>query len=134
MRRCLNNLRFEPFNYNLLIIEDSSLMIKIIDNIFSNYGFNTFLSFTLKNAREVINSNKIDYILDINLPDGNGYELIKELFSSQPKVIVITSQINLQLKDILINRNYNILVAKCYRSIGNNLFKSNRFNVVRFRN
>lgn len=69
---------FKTKDFNILIVEDSTSMIKIINNIFFDYGFNTFLSATLKDAREKINSIKIDYIiLDINLPDGNGYELIK---------------------------------------------------------
>lgn len=100
MRKCINDLKFEAFNYNILIIEDSSFMIKIIDNVFSTVGFNTFLSATLKEARGVINSNKMDYIiLDINLPDGHGYELIKELSSSVSKIIVLTSQTDSQLKE-----------------------------------
>ncbi len=104
--------------YNILIIEDSSSMIKIIDNIFSGYGFNTFLSSTLKDAREIINSNKIDYIiLDINLPDGHGYELIKELSSLNIKIIVLTSQTDSQLREVsyqkgvidFINKDKNFL-------------------------
>ncbi|MDD3055970.1 MAG: response regulator [Aliarcobacter sp.] len=99
MEKC-NYFEFECNSFNILIIEDSTSMIKIIDNIFSNYGFNTFLSSTLKEAREIMNSNKIDYIiLDINLPDGNGYELIKELSSSYSKIIVLTSQTDSQLKE-----------------------------------
>ena len=48
-----------------------------------------------------MNSNKIDYIiLDINLPDGNGYELIKELSSSKAKIIVLTSQTDSQLREV----------------------------------
>ena len=93
-------------------------MIKIIDNIFSGYGFNTFLSSTLKDAREIINSNKIDYIiLDINLPDGHGYELIKELSSLSIKIIVLTSQTDSQLREVsyqkgvidFINKDKNFL-------------------------
>jgi PAS domain S-box-containing protein len=92
--------KFNPINFNILIIEDSTSIIKIIDNIFSNYKFNTFLSFTLKEARKIMNLNKIDYIiLDINLPDGNVDELIKELSSSQSKIIVLTSQTDSQLKE-----------------------------------
>ncbi|MBY0540904.1 MAG: response regulator [Campylobacterales bacterium] len=91
---------FKTKNFNILIVEDSTSMIKIINNIFLNYGFNTFLSTTLKDAREKINSIKIDYIiLDINLPDGNGYELIKELSLSNPKIIVLTSQTDSQLRE-----------------------------------
>ncbi|MDY3204388.1 MAG: hypothetical protein RBR70_04880 [Arcobacter sp.] len=38
----------------------------------------------------------MDYIiLDINLPDGHGYEIIKEL-SSSVKIIVLTTQTDLQ--------------------------------------
>jgi PAS domain S-box-containing protein len=99
MEKC-SYFEFEYNSFNILIIEDSTSMIKIIDNIFSKYGFNTFLSSTLQEAREIMNSNKIDYIiLDINLPDGNGYELIKELSSSKSKIIVLTSQTDSQLKE-----------------------------------
>ena len=94
-------IEFKTKNFNILIVEDSSSMIKIINNIFSSLGFNTFLAPTLKEAREIMNSNKIDYIiLDINLPDGNGYELIKELSSSKAKIIVLTSQTDSQLREV----------------------------------
>ena len=36
----------------------------------------------------------------INLPDGNGYELIKELSSSKAKIIVLTSQTDSQLREV----------------------------------
>lgn len=98
MERC-NYFEFKSENLNILIIEDSSSMIKMINTVFLNYGFNTFLSSTLKDAREIISLKKIDYIiLDINLPDGNGYELIKELSASLSKIIVLTSQTDSQLK------------------------------------
>lgn len=75
-------------------------MCKIIDTIFSDFGFNTFLAPTLLDAREILNNNKIDYIiLDINLPDGHGYELIKELSSLSTKIIVLTSLTDSQLKE-----------------------------------
>ncbi|MDN5055672.1 response regulator [Aliarcobacter butzleri] len=96
---CFDKFNFIANSYNILIIEDSTSMIKIIDNIFQKNGFNTFLSLTLENARKIITSNHIDYIiLDINLPDGNGYEIIKEL-SSSIKIIVLTSQTDSQLRE-----------------------------------
>ncbi|WP_323591134.1 response regulator [Aliarcobacter butzleri] len=104
-------------SYNILIIEDSTSMIKIIDNIFQKNGFNTFLSLTLENARKIIASNHIDYIiLDMNLPDGHGYEIIKEL-STSIKIIVLTSQIDSQLREVsyqkgvidFINKDKNFL-------------------------
>ncbi|WP_323588964.1 response regulator [Aliarcobacter butzleri] len=96
---CFEKFNFIASSYNILIIEDSTSMIKIIDNIFQKNGFNTFLSLTIGNARKIITSNHIDYIiLDINLPDGNGYEIIKEL-SSSIKIIVLTSQTDSQLRE-----------------------------------
>lgn len=102
MNTCLtNNFRFDNKDYNILIVEDSSSMIKIIDNVFTNYGFNTILSSTLEDARTKIKNYRIDYvILDINLPDGNGYELIQELsILHTSKIIVLTSQTDSQLRE-----------------------------------
>lgn len=90
-----NKFYVDATKYNILIVEDSISIIKIINNVFSNIGFKTFLSTTLKDARDIIKENKIDYIiLDINLPDGSGYELIKELHTikASTKIVVLTTQ------------------------------------------
>ena len=92
--------KYQPSDFNILIVEDSTSLIKIINSIFKKIGFNTFLATSLKEAREKIDTYEINYIiLDINLPDGHGYELIKELSSSQSKTIVLTSQTDSQLKE-----------------------------------
>ncbi len=93
--------KFQSQNFNILIVEDSSSILRIIDNIFRKNEFNTFLATSLKEARQKINLHKIDYIiLDINLPDGHGYELIKELSNLNTKIIVLTSQTDSQLKEV----------------------------------
>jgi PAS domain S-box-containing protein len=98
--RYLGKFIFDTKKFNILIVEDSSSMIRIINNSFSILGFNTFLAPTLKDARTILSSEGIDYIiLDINLPDGHGYELIKELSSLNIKIIVLTSQTDSQLKE-----------------------------------
>lgn len=62
MQNCLPTgmFKFESSNFNILIVEDSSSMCKIINTIFSDLGFNTFLAPTLLDAREILNNNKID--------------------------------------------------------------------------
>ena len=95
-----NCSNFNPINYNILMVEDSKSLIKILNTSFKSLGFNTFLAMTLQEAREIIKINKIDYIiLDINLPDGSGYDLIKELSTTLIKIIVLTSQTDSQLKE-----------------------------------
>ncbi len=102
MQNCnnYNFFKFNPSDCDILIVEDSKSLLKILDSTFKKLNFNTHITTLLQEAREIINSNKIDYIiLDINLPDGNGYELIKELSSSKTKIIVLTSQTDSQLKE-----------------------------------
>ncbi|RXI39962.1 response regulator receiver protein [Arcobacter cloacae] len=76
-------------------------MASINHTFFSNYGFNTFVGFSIKEAREILVLNRVDYvILDLNLPDGNGLELINELKNSLIKIIVLTSEDNVYIKNI----------------------------------
>ncbi|QFR50483.1 PAS domain S-box protein [Sulfurimonas lithotrophica] len=56
-------------------------------------GFNCFNAYSLNEAREILKKEKIHYILlDINLPDGNGYELINELKNSDERIFVLTGE------------------------------------------
>lgn len=133
----LNN-RYNPLNLNILIVEDSTSLIKMIDNTFREIGFNTYLAVTLQEAREILNIHVINYIiLDINLPDGNGYELIKELCLSSSKIIVLTSQTDSQLKEAsyqkgiidFINKDKNFIykiseIPNLIKQIENNKSKS----------
>ncbi len=133
-----NCSNFNPINYNILMVEDSKSLIKILNTSFKSLGFNTFLAMTLQEAREIIKINKIDYIiLDINLPDGSGYDLIKELSTTLIKIIVLTSQTDSQLKEVsyqkgvmtFINKDKNFLykiseILQLIKQIEKNRFKT----------
>lgn len=133
-----NCSNFNPINYNILMVEDSKSLIKILNTSFKSLGFNTFLAMTLQEAREIIKINKIDYIiLDINLPDGSGYDLIKELSTTLIKIIVLTSQTDTQLKEVsyqkgvmdFINKDKNFLykisgIPQLIKQIEKNRFKT----------
>jgi len=76
----------------VLIVDDSLTINKLLHKILKN-DFVTFRAFTLKEAREILKKEKIDYImLDINLPDGNGYELVEELAYKDVKIFVLTTE------------------------------------------
>lgn len=95
-----NKFVFEAEKFNILIVEDSISMLKMLNQNFLDNKFNTFLASSLKEAREVVKRNKIDYIiLDINLPDGSGYELIEDLATSSIKIVVVTSHNNSLLRE-----------------------------------
>ena len=98
MRRincAIEKFRFNPSDYNILIVEDSKSSNQLIDITFSDVGYNCFNAFNLKEARELLKKHTIDYImLDINLPDGYGSELIQELSNSHEKIFVLTGEID----------------------------------------
>ncbi len=85
--------RFDPSQYNVLIVEDSKSFNKILTHQLQKDGFHCYSAFCLKDAYEYLASNRMDYILlDINLPDGNGYELIVKLENSPQKIFVLTGE------------------------------------------
>lgn len=93
--------KFYPSNYNILVIEDSKSLNTIIFNKFKEFGYNCYRAQTLKEANEILDNSKIDYImLDINLPDGNGYEIIKKYSNSEIKIFVLTSHNDEQFRQI----------------------------------
>ena len=78
--------------YNILILDDSKTINNLIYSIFKE-DFECYRAFSIKEAQEILNTQHIDYImLDINLPDGNGYELIEELQSKNIKIFVLTTE------------------------------------------
>jgi len=92
---------FKPENYNILIVEDSKSINKILYTTFAKIGYKVFQAFTLKEAREMLDANPIHYLmLDINLPDGSGYELIKKLENTPEKIFVLTQESDKQFREV----------------------------------
>ena len=97
----LNMFEFENKNINILIIENSSSVLKIIDTILKENDFNTFLATSLKQAREEMTLPRIDYvILDINLCENYDYQITEELLKLNSKIIILCSQTDFQIKEI----------------------------------
>lgn len=64
----------------ILIVDDNEELLEMLEKILKKEGFlNLFLAKSCKEAREVYESTKPDFmILDVNLPDGNGFHLFVE--------------------------------------------------------
>lgn len=77
----------------ILIIEDDISLSEGISLAFKDSGFNFVQAQNLNEARQNIRSTRFDLvILDINLPDGNGLDFLKELRkSSSIPVIILTA-------------------------------------------
>jgi DNA-binding response OmpR family regulator len=79
----------------ILIIEDEKELVKSMVQFLRQESHVCEIAYTINDAREKILLFEYDCILlDINLPDGNGLQLLEELKSSNKKdgVIVITAK------------------------------------------
>lgn len=65
---------------NILMVEDDSTIAFAVKYAVEQEVFNLDIAENLENARKIVNSKEYDLILlDVMLPDGNGYEFLKQL-------------------------------------------------------
>lgn len=75
---------------NILMIEDDSTIAFAVKYAVEQEGFNLDISQNLEKSRKILKSKEYDLILlDVMLPDGNGYEFLKELRTHNKDIPVI---------------------------------------------
>lgn len=80
----------------ILIVDDDPIQLKLISNHLNNPDYNLFVAKTRAELFSVLDSNPIDLILlDINLPDGNGIDICREIrsmkeFSDELSIVFMT--------------------------------------------
>jgi CheY-like chemotaxis protein len=81
---------FQFYNKTLLIVEDDAYNSAYLMEILSNSGFNILHSGDGKQAVELANNQHIDIILiDVRLPDMEGYEVTQIIKSKKPEIKII---------------------------------------------
>ncbi|PLY07256.1 MAG: response regulator receiver protein [Arcobacter sp.] len=89
------NSTFDPENFNILILEDSKSINKILTERFKILKYKCFNAYTISEANQILDEEQIDYImLDLNLPDGNGAQIIERFKDSNTKIFLLTSENN----------------------------------------
>jgi len=96
-------------NKKILIVEDSKVINSVLYKKLSSYGFDVTKAYTFADAKKALDNNSFDFvILDLNLPDGDGIDVIFYIKSlKDTKVIVLTSSVDLQVREELFR--YGIL-------------------------
>lgn len=83
------------FNKKILLVDDELELLKMVENALFKEGFyHVHTAENCKNAGKIAKQQPIAlYLLDVNLPDGNGFMLYKEIrsFSAAP-VIFLTAR------------------------------------------
>lgn len=65
---------------NLFLLEDDNAISMGISYSLTNEGYSVTAASSVKQGLEIIKNNSFSlYILDLNLPDGSGYEVCKEI-------------------------------------------------------
>lgn len=74
----------------MLIVEDDYSLELGLRLLFRKDGYETVFANTMKSAAETLRSGSFDaVVLDVQLPDGEGYQLIERMKRSQPGIPVL---------------------------------------------
>ena len=91
----------------ILIVEDDSFLNKMVAYNLTADGYGVTSALNARTAAEAIRQREFDLVLlDINLPDGNGFELCKLIKPQHPDTIVIFLTANDQESDQI--RGYEV--------------------------
>ena len=84
--------------YTILIVEDDQMLNQGISFNFQMDGFNVLSSTTLKDAEEKIRNKDVDIVLlDVNLPDGNGFDFCKKIRDIYLNPIIFLTACDMEL-------------------------------------
>ena len=91
----------------ILIVEDDSFFLKMLCYNLAADGYGITSALNARTAIEALRTREFDLVLlDINLPDGNGFELCKLIKPDHPDTIVIFLTANDQESDQI--RGYEV--------------------------
>lgn len=76
--------------YKILLVDDDTNFLEVLFKIFRDAGYTTFTASDGYRAIEIARDKPIDLaILDFNLPDTDGIEVLKQIHKIRPDVPVI---------------------------------------------
>ena len=108
--------------YKILIVEDDRGLNRGIALALKEEAVEFLSALTLAQAQEIWKNNAVDMVLlDVNLPDGSGYELLKEIRrASQIPVLMLTAN-DLEIDEVTgfrlgaddyINKPFSLMVLR----------------------
>lgn len=86
----------------LLLVEDDEALAMGIEFTLKDEGYEVFKAATSKSALELFNKENLHLIiLDVNLPDGNGYELCKTIRKESDVPIIFLTALDEEVNVVL---------------------------------
>ncbi len=99
-------------NRKILIVEDDTETIRLLENIFAVLGFSVETAFNGHEGLEKVSNNNYDLILtDINMPIMNGFDMINKINSTNKsnKIIVMSSYTSEKVLKTINNKKIKVL-------------------------
>ncbi|MBR9999974.1 MAG: response regulator [Cyclobacteriaceae bacterium] len=73
-----------------MIVDDEKDICRLICGIVIQHGFDCELIYTMEMAKKYIAQESFDmYFIDVNLPDGSGFDLVSEFISKENRNDVV---------------------------------------------
>lgn len=114
----VNNVHFDGSLYDILIVDDNNLNLKVAERILSDYKFQITLASSGEEALDKIkNGARYDLIfLDHMMPGMDGIQTLKELKSLQgvkiPPVIALTANAMVGMKEMYLSEGFDGYISK----------------------
>lgn len=90
------------FKMKILIVDDENLFRISIAKLLKNEGYSTYEASSVKEAKEIIIKEEPEIVLlDVNLPDGNGIDLLEWAISGYPDILFIMLTAYGKVKDAI---------------------------------
>lgn len=81
----------------VLLVEDNEAILRINRRILERSGFTVLCAETLAEARRLLEAHRPDvYVLDINLPDGNGLDFCAEIQETTAAPVLFLTALDAQ--------------------------------------
>ena len=85
----------------ILIIEDDKMLNDGIALTLNNYNMKILQAYTIKEAEKIIEDNSIELIiLDVNLPDGNGFEFCANIRLTYKTPIIFLTACDMEIDQV----------------------------------
>lgn len=86
----------------ILLIEDDQSLALGIEFTLKDEGYKVFTASTIEEGRNILDKHKVEVIiLDVNLPDGNGYDFCKEIRTKSDVPIMFLTALDDEVNIVL---------------------------------
>ena len=103
--------------HKILIVEDALEYKQLISDALGRSKEHIYVS-TLKEARQKLVENSFDcIILDLSLPDGNGFDLLKNISNESTPVIILTASTEIGTKVMGLSMGAQDYISKPFDSL-----------------